>query len=78
MAICLQAKVCTQVARKRLHTPHVASLIFVEPLWDASVMEGVSVVAAVQDILLTPPVHHLARQCQHLPVTSAHHAACRV
>ncbi len=75
MTTCLQASPCTQVAGKRLHTPHVASLILVEPLWDAGVVEGVSVVAAVQDILLTPPVHQLARQCQHLPVTNAHHAA---
>ena len=44
----------------------MALLVLVEPLGDAGVVEGVSVVGAVQDVLLGPPVHHLSSQGQHL------------
>ena len=51
---------------QRQHSPHVTFLVLIEPLWDVGVVEGVSVVGAVQDVLLAAPIHHLARQRQHL------------
>ena len=51
---------------QRQYLPHVTLLVLIEPLGDAGVVEGVSVVGAVQDVLLAAPIHHLARQRQHL------------
>ena len=44
-------------------------LILVEPFGNAGVVEGVSVVGAVENVLLGPAIHHLARQRQHLART---------
>lgn len=44
----------------------MALLVLIEPLGDIAVVEGISVVGAVQDVLLAPAIHHLACQRQHL------------